>query len=175
MTSPQKRRNEILLIGLFVAFLVMGFVDVCFDFDPAPRQSKHQAELPAIPSTLGELAQFPGDLKLYCSFNSGLQDSLLLAHGTLKYSLLQTSPNKEVILGNDGWLFMNRERSLDYFRNLYPFTDEEKNAWTSELNRRRAHAKKIDATYLLTIAPNKHTIYGSRESPDRMRRRSTTC
>ena len=159
MNFSQKRKSELLLVGLFLAFVAAGFADVFFDFDPAPRQSKHQADLPSFPSSLKQLAKLPGDLKLYCSFNSGLQDSLLVAHGALKYTVLKTSPNNEVILGNDGWLFMNRERSLDYFRNLHPYSAEEKAAWTSELHRRRNHAHDSGAVYVFTIAPNKHTIY----------------
>lgn len=159
MANTPRRKNDLTLISLFIAFLSVGLFDVFLDLDPAPRQSKHQAALPSFPSTRKQLVSFPGELKLYCSFHAGLQDSLLLAHGSLKYFVFNTSPNNEVILGEGDWLYMNREGSIDYYRNLYPYSDEDKSKWRTELQRRRDHAAKVEAFYLLTIAPNKHTVY----------------
>lgn len=68
------------------------------------------------------------------------------------------SPQKDVLIGKDGWLF-DGGTQLEDFRNNKLFTSDELNAWRQYLLFRHQDAKKHGAKFIFVIVPNKESVY----------------
>jgi alginate O-acetyltransferase complex protein AlgJ len=68
------------------------------------------------------------------------------------------SPQKDVLIGKDGWLF-DGGTQLEDFRNSKLFTAAEIKAWREYLLFRHIDAKKHGAKFIFVIIPNKESVY----------------
>jgi hypothetical protein len=72
------------------------------------------------------------------------------------------SPVPNVVLGRDDWLYFAGEdgHALDrHYRGVLPFTDAEVSALATELEHRRRYLDARGIAYVVTVAPDKATIY----------------
>lgn len=128
-------------------------------------------EFPGLPRGAGDVVRLPGFLRAAYNAHFGLKESLVRAHGLLKYEGLGVSPDPSLVaLGADGWLFLN-DVSMDEYRHLDPFDAEDLGAWADRLEREAATCRAAGAVHLFLVAPDKHTIYGEGRIPDAYRRR----
>lgn len=95
----------------------------------------------------------------YFNDNFGLRNELILLNRAFRYYALGTSANKQVLIGNDGWLIFNLHGNLNETRNLELFTSEQVKKWGEVIQARSDYAKRNGAAYLLVIAPDPKTIY----------------
>lgn len=130
---------------------------------------------PVVSSDEDSLASFPGtsddDGSLNISYLSDLGDYfedhfayrniLIDADARLKSEVLSTSPNNQVIVGSEGWLFF--KGSLADFTNSNPLSDREVVNIAHNLTLMQGYTQAQDAEFIFTIAPNKNTLY-----PDHM-------
>jgi hypothetical protein len=73
-----------------------------------------------------------------------------------------TSPGGNVVIGKDDWLYFAGEdgHAIDrHLRGTLPFTDAQVDALAAELERRRAWLAARGIAYVVTVAPDKGTIY----------------
>ena len=90
------------------------------------------------------------------------RSALLLFQHAVVAGLFRTSPAPNVLMGREGWLYWLGEdgRSLDRnFRGTLGVQDAELAAVASELKRRRDFLAARGIPYLVTIVPEKFTIY----------------
>jgi hypothetical protein len=74
----------------------------------------------------------------------------------------RSSPVGNVVLGRDGWLYFAGEdgHALDrHFRGVLPFPDDLVHGLRDELERRRQYLAARGIGYIVTVAPDKATIY----------------
>jgi hypothetical protein len=86
---------------------------------------------------------------------------IALQHAILVLGL-DTSPGGNVVLGRDGWLYFAGEdgHALDrHYRGTVPYPDALIGGLVAELERRRAWLAARGIAYVVTIAPDKSTIY----------------
>jgi len=92
----------------------------------------------------------------------GARGELLKLHNHLLVRVFGVSPAQNVLLGRDGWLYFKGEEgtSLDrYFRGTPPTSDADVARIVAELSRRHAWLAAHGIAYVVTIAPDKATIY----------------
>lgn len=96
----------------------------------------------------------------------GFRAALVTLHGFVKARLLHASPNPQVLLGREDWLFFNgsrdlreRDRIVHQARGARRLDEAELDALEAMLEDRRAFCRAAGAPYLLVVAPNKHTLY----------------
>jgi hypothetical protein len=154
--------RDILRIGLFVSALLLPLSALVFDFDEGPQLSENRryAEMPKLILQPKELASFPGKFRSYFSDHFGFRSSLIHAYGLFCLRVFGIPSNHNVIIGRDGWLFLSGERSLDYYRRIDLFTDDQLEQWAKVLEERRDWLARRGAVYFFVVAPNKDTIYG---------------
>jgi len=90
------------------------------------------------------------------------RSALLVAHHALLVQGFGVSPAPTVMLGRDGWLYFLGEdtKALDrHYRGTLPVTDGEIAAVAAELQRRAAFLAQHGIPYVVTIVPDKYTIY----------------
>jgi alginate O-acetyltransferase complex protein AlgJ len=92
----------------------------------------------------------------------GARNTLLQAHHLALLYGFDVSPATNVLLGRDDWLYFLGEdgRSLDrHYRGMWPMSDAEIAAVVTELRRRQKFLAALGIAYVVTIIPEKYTIY----------------
>jgi len=92
----------------------------------------------------------------------GARNTLLQAHHLALLYGFDVSPATNVLLRRDDWLYFLGEdgRSLDrHYRGMLPISDAEIAAVVTELRRRQKFLAALGIAYVVTIVPEKYTIY----------------
>ncbi len=92
----------------------------------------------------------------------GARNTLLRAHHLGLLYGFGVSPAANVLIGRDDWLYFLGEdgRSLDrHYRGMLPMSDAEIAAVVTELRRRQRFLAALGIAYVVTIIPEKYTIY----------------
>jgi len=77
----------------------------------------------------------------------------------LRAGVFKTSPTDQVIVGRDGWLFYGN--TLSDFRATAPLSEREILNITHNLSLMQGYTNAMGAEFVVVIAPNKNTLYGS--------------
>jgi hypothetical protein len=80
-------------------------------------------------------------------------------------TLFMDSPEKSVVIGRDGWLFYKSESKddgpgINDAQGLTPLSDEELSSVIATIKKVHEDLKSRGITLIVTVAPNKSTIYG---------------
>lgn len=159
----------ILILGFLAGIAAPGVVRL---LDPEAkeaaeailREKRKPARRPALPADLGELDRYPGHFESWFNDVIGLRTTLIRWHNLLKLALFDVEPHDKVVLGEDGWIFLNHADSVADFRGLIPFTEPELDAWQAAIEGRMTWLEEQGVRYVFTIGPSKHSIY-----PEKMR------
>jgi alginate O-acetyltransferase complex protein AlgJ len=109
----------------------------------------------------------------YFSEHLAVRDAVVSWHGRIKAEWLRTSPNPEVWLGRDGWLFYNQSAKAGAVSPGDPNFPDRLDHWADALSARRAWLAERGIKYLVVLAPNKQSVY-SEYVPRFARRRGPT-
>jgi hypothetical protein len=155
---PVHRLSDVILIAAF-ALATAGVGTLSFlrepDRESLAKENRTAAPLPEIKDE-HDLKKFPERFDRYFNDRLPEREALLSAHATVEVRGLGVSSSDKVLLGRDGWLFLNEQsENPDY----HPQTLPQYLAWArSAMIRAEWLAnKKID--YLFVLVPEKHTIY----------------
>jgi len=101
------------------------------------------------------------------------RDILVHWNNLLQVKLFKVSPLETLMLGRDGWLFLDGSNlEMDYFRASTPFSEDELARWRRVLLQRHIWLERQGIRFLYVIAPNKSTIYPEKV-PARIHRAAT--
>ncbi|MCA9890358.1 MAG: hypothetical protein KC546_18385, partial [Anaerolineae bacterium] len=95
----------------------------------------------------------------------GFRQTLVEMNSWLTYFVFGASTSPTIVLGRDGWLFINSNNGGfmaidDYYRGvLPPLTDTQLEAFRLRLETRRDHLAALGINYYFVVTPDKHTIY----------------
>ena len=64
-----------------------------------------------------------------------------------------------IVIGKDGWLFINDRRSIDDYQGILRYTDQELSVINATIEYRKNWLSKQGIPLLLVVVPNKETIY----------------
>jgi len=108
----------------------------------------------------------PGYLEKYTHYYNDFfpcRGHFIFLQSYLKLKLLGIPATDKVLIGKKQWLFFhknnNQPSTVDYYRNLDPFTESELRAWKEVLQARQKWLASRGIDYLFLIIPNKNTIY----------------
>jgi alginate O-acetyltransferase complex protein AlgJ len=92
----------------------------------------------------------------------GMRSAFIVGHHWALVDIFGVSPVDKVMIGRDGWLFWLGEDARSLERN-YRFTisvpDIDADAYVAEVKRRHEYLQSRGIAYLVTIVPEKFTIY----------------
>lgn len=161
-----------LLQGLLIAAFLAGIVTpgLTLALDPAAeearvairKENRTPAKFPTWPaesSALDALNKLPAEFDAWFNDHFGFRTALIRWHNLLKLATFRVAPNDKVVVGKDGWIFMNAEESIADFRGLNPFSEAELDEWQRALQVRQAWMKRAGAHYVFVVGPSKHSIY----------------
>jgi alginate O-acetyltransferase complex protein AlgJ len=158
--SSRHRRRDITAYALFVvAITAMGIGA----FRPQPKatldaENRAIAPWPALAWSSTFVAAFD---RAFADRFLGRQ-LLLRLHNRLLVRVFGVSPAPNVLIGNDGWLYFKGEdgRAFDrFYRGTQPIADAELQRVVDELRRRERFLAAHGIGYVVTIVPDKATVY----------------
>lgn len=80
----------------------------------------------------------------------------------MKKNILQSSITPKVLIGREGWLFLQEEdgrKVTQQSLGVYQYAPDQLKTWALNIRQRHFWAQKYGMDYVLVIAPNKSTIY----------------
>jgi alginate O-acetyltransferase complex protein AlgJ len=165
MPNVQRMRaiEDWLLIGLFLVALVAPLIAMAIIPGQSTSSDEYRtlAPRPPLPQTLREFAKFPGRFGLYFNDHFGFRRPLIRLQALVKVKALGGSVTPQVIVGKDGWLFLDPayDPSLSQSRSEKPFTSEQLARWQQALVVRHDWLAQRGIRYLFVIVPEKQSIY----------------
>lgn len=155
---PNRPREERVVIGGFLLALIVPAIALLAGVRPPDLEGGAPAALPSI-----DLAT-AGDPATYAAVDRWVAESFPLraaaagAYGALDYGLLGGSPNPDVIVGRNGWLF-----TITELRPVCRFTAAEVLAGLDDVSAAFA-ARGME--FRFTVPPDKHVIHPEEVVPD---------
>lgn len=162
--SPAQRITEVMVIVIFLGVITLPLVGKLLPTEGAfaLTENRRPAPLPTIqldgPGWGYSIVSFPRRFERYWNDSFAFRWYLIRAHSLAKLAL-GVSPSPKALVGQDGFLFYAGEQSVDYFRNVKPFTAAELTHWREDLEERRDWLAARGIRYLVVVAPDKETIY----------------
>lgn len=109
---------------------------------------------------------YPSAFEAYYNDHLPFRNEWIDLHSRIEYGIFQSSPNREVAAGKDGWLFYNNtldDNSIEAYKGNDLFTEAELGRIMANLLEGREKLKKNGVTeFVLFLAPNKERIYAEK-------------
>lgn len=165
---PRGPAAEWLLIALaLVAVVVPGVMTFVWSADSGALALRERRAGTAPPSPdWSRLSEFPAEYRDWFAGHFGLRAAFLHGHAWFGYHALGVSPNDQVVLGRDDWLFTRASHALQAERGAMPLTDEELELWRITIEARRDWLASRGIDYVFAVAPDKQTIYPDYMPPE---------
>jgi hypothetical protein len=127
--------------------------------DPTFIDNRRPAPLPGLPTTIDRLDKFRDNVIKYVDDNFGLRAELVRLN-VLVNSWVGVSSVPGLLIGKDNWFFLKTDyASLDQFRGLNQFSDQELDAWIDTAEGYRAWLEAQGIAFMVVVAPNQQTVY----------------
>jgi hypothetical protein len=125
------------------------------------NERRRLAEFPDWPRNYSQAASFfPAVLSFYRD-HFGFRRTLIHGLALTKVGFLHVSGDSNVIIGDEGWLYLRLSDGPGSSQNseLAPLSESELNRWQYLLEQRQAWLAKRHISYLVVIVPEKQSIY----------------
>ncbi|NLT09098.1 MAG: hypothetical protein GXY08_06310 [Ruminococcus sp.] len=122
------------------------------------KEKRALAPAPELKTEDGKLNfGFFDDFSKYFSEHFAFRQELVTADGRLKSTVLGTSPNQDVIVGKDGWLYYGQTKND--FLNINCLSERGINNIVNNISIMNDCCQAAGCQYIFTVAPNKNTVY----------------
>ena len=147
-----------LIVALFFGLILAPAATQLAQLGAAPGQENRILAPP--PQWVGfrRLRDFTKATDAYIDDHFGLRDRLVHWNSRLRYRLGASSTPK-VVIGSDGWLFYAGEKIIEQHTGEDVFTPAELERWVEVMTANRDWLARRGIAFIITIAPDKSTIY----------------
>lgn len=125
----------------------------------AMLENRNAAPWPNGPTSIGEFNAAPRAIDAFIEDRFGFRDLLTAIDQWIREELDLGFGDGNVLIGDDGWLFLTSGGALDMHMGRMPFRGEEANAWLNGAEALNASVTARGATFAILLAPQKATIY----------------
>jgi alginate O-acetyltransferase complex protein AlgJ len=122
------------------------------------EEKRSLAAMPHLRLNQESLGSFPARFEAYLNDRFAFRKLLIMGASYIKYGF-GVSNSKEVLIGNNDWLYYTDSSDLATLRHTPLFTEEEVQAWARALEARRIWLNNHGIKFLFVIAPSKFSIY----------------
>ncbi len=157
--------REKVWIGMFL--LVLCGSQLCWLFagreESAGQENRTKAPKPVF--SFASIEEYPAMYEAYYNDRLPWRDELIRLNSALEYYVFQSSSNRNVVRGRDGWLFYNSDADdnpVEGYKGMQLFTEEELLRIADNLTVTQALLAERGTEFVLFIAPNKERIYAEK-------------
>lgn len=149
------------LLICFLLFLVLpGIIMLSVqEKEISEAEKRPLAELPVLDGSLESIQAFPDRFNTYFNDHFGLRDFFITLHNSAYTRLFNSSPNRNVIWGKDGWLYLASSGNFSDFLGQGITEHETIVRFGNELADRKKWLEQKNIRYLFVPVPNKIQIY----------------
>ena len=154
------RKRDVVACALFVVATATMGIGAFRPHPPATLGTENRAIAPWPP--LAATREFAAAFERAFSDRFGARDALLRLHNRTLVRVFGVSPAPNVLIARDGWLFFKGEdgHALDrFYRGTLAVDDHQLRDVVDELRRRARYLASQGIAYVVTIAPDKATVY----------------
>jgi len=158
--APRRHRRAELVAGVLFVLATAAMGLRALYRDDAVLESENR-RIVAWPVPAASRAFVTGFERAFADRFGG-RNALLRLYDRTLVRVFGVSPAPNVLIGRDGWLFFKGEdgHGLDrFYRGVLPVGDRELRGVVDELRRRERYLASLRIAYVVTIAPDKATIY----------------
>ncbi len=150
-----RRRFNLILVVIFYILLWLPLLEMKLN-------ERQQTHFPAINKSL---SRYIIAIESYFNENFGFRSQLIQTDSLLMVNLFNSSPNPQVILGKEGWLFYKSENAddgpgINDYEGKTPFSERDLARIDERVKSLNDWMAGQNMLLILLIAPNKQTIYG---------------
>lgn len=152
--------------NIFYRIYTTAFIGIClvpavltpFMKYDSSKEKRELGKFPSIKTENGELNfEFFDEFETYFSEHFAFRPQLVTADGRLKATLTATSPNSDVIVGKDGWLYYGE--TIGDFLRTETLSPREISNIANNLRIVNEYCRERGAEFIFFSAPNKNTLY----------------
>lgn len=167
MPHAARKASRTTLITAFLAVIVLpGLVQIT-GWNPGAVDSAEKrtlAEFPGVPHSWSALRNWPTNVDHWFQDHFGLRHMLIRAHSRWMYFVLHTSPQPKVILGRDGWLYLNGKAFNDGdpvsdARAINPLPPAQLERWRWTFQDLSDWFTARGVPFIVALVPGKETMY----------------
>ena len=161
-SSNWKRRTNIALFAVFMAFLWLPTLDTFWHFDHSsiPGENRLPAEFPKIKPGAGGLKEFIAGFEAYFNDHFGFRKLLIWSYRTCTFHLFgDQKGHHAVLVGSEGWLYFNENQMVEHYRGTLLFAPDQLQDWKTLLEHYRDALAQRGIKFLFVVAPDKQSIY----------------
>lgn len=160
-----------LLAAIFVIIIFFPLLNKSLALvkDSENTENRAPAEMPEL--NISYLDGFPKKYDKYYSDNFSLRQLLIKSYNYLNLLVFKKSPVPEVIIGNNGWLYLGGIEN-DIYTGKNPLTQTELEEFRLELEYRKRYLEQKGIKFYVLIAPVKATIYPEYMAMNSFRKRT---
>lgn len=153
-----KKTGNIIYIVICLLLCLLPFVGMTFAATDTTTENRTMAEMPAFVENSKWNQEFLQELGTYFEEHFAFRPVLVTADSFIQSKVFQVSDMDTVIVGTNGWLYYTSTLK-DY---LGEQTLSEKGIWNAvhNLSLMQQSVEVRGADFLLSIAPNKNSLYG---------------
>jgi hypothetical protein len=155
-------RVDLVLSWLFVAALATPLVTQIVRRDHSTvlaAEYRIAAPPPGVPSSFRDVLRFPESFQAFYDDSYGWRETLLASDAFVRLRVFGVSPARGVVVGRNGWLFLNAGRAMEVSLGYVTPGREHVERWTSVLAERQRWYAQHGIAYVFAFAPNKEEIY----------------
>ncbi|PIE23864.1 MAG: hypothetical protein CSA62_05560 [Planctomycetota bacterium] len=160
--SWTRKVYAILGVILFIGFLWAPVIGLATGTQiyKSSGEMRAMARFPGLPKSLDDLETWRSKYEAFINDHFGFRNALVRLHNGLSFHLLNKPGAGRVILGKDGWLFLEADSSLKNFRRtLAPWSRSEMRSLVKRIQQRQDFLASKGVEYLFVVVPAKSTIY----------------
>ena len=148
------------LLGGLGALTIANILD-----GPGTDRQEREAATPPIPTRLSELPGFLSGARFYATERYALKEEFITTNGIVKMGAFAHSPATTVMLGKDGYLFLDTPETIAGAQGQGRFDADDLARWTAHFSSTQQAFADAGLSYTFVIGPNKHSIYPEK-TPD---------
>src|SRR5665811_1356679 len=157
-SSPRaKRLNAWAVILLFGFLVLLPFLVQFAGLGETSGENRNLAEFPTLRSAK-EIKVLPRKLDAYVNDRFGLRSQLVHLNSLIRYKL-GVSSTRDVVIGEDDWLFYTADFLMEQHTGANVFSPEELERWVASMQDIQDCLAKRGLPFYILIAPDKSTMY----------------
>ena len=153
------KKIHVVFIILCFAFCLVPSVGMVFTSVGDKTESGDENAVPTLKDETGEINEdFLSDLGDYFEDNFAFRDRFVDANALVYGKAFNTSTTDQVVLGSDDWMFYSN--TLNDYKSDHLMSDRGLFNIVHNLSLMQDYVNENGSKFILTIAPNKNSLYG---------------
>ncbi len=122
------------------------------------NEKREITQFPKLKLIKKDFLLFTKQINEYTNDNLGFREQFIMFFNLLKFKM-NSSPNKDVLIGKNKWLFYKGDKNLENCLQLDTFSKKQINIWEIYLRAQKNIFDRANIAYSFFIPPNKCFIY----------------